>query len=77
MPYKSKRELPKGVRDNLPLDAQEIYRDTYNNAEDFYADKSKRKDPNETKEEVAAKVAWNAVKSKYKKVDNRWKRVRI
>ena len=48
-----------------------------NNAEDFYADKSKRKDPNETKEEVAAKVAWNAVKSKYKKVDNRWKRVRI
>lgn len=57
MPYKSKRELPKGVRDNLPLDAQETYQDTYNSAEEFYKEKSKRKNPNESKEEVAAKVA--------------------
>lgn len=77
MPYKSKRELPKGVRNNLPLDAQEIYQDTYNNAEDYYSDKTKRKNPKESKEEVAAKVAWSAVKSKYKKVDDKWKRFRI
>lgn len=77
MPYRSKRELPKGVRDNLSLDAQEIYQDTYNSAEEFYSKKSKRKNPNESKEEVASKVAWSAVKSKYKKVDDRWKRIRI
>lgn len=72
MPYKSKKELPKQVKGNLPEGAQEIYQDAFNNAEDFYADPKKRRNKSEDKDTVAAKVAWNAVKNKYEKKGEEW-----
>lgn len=72
MPYTSNRQLPEGVKDNLPKQAQEIYREAFNNAEDFYQDPEKRRDKNETADEIAAKIAWSAVKKKFKKSDDKW-----
>lgn len=66
MPYNQLSELPKGVKDNLPKHAQEIYLKAYNNAYDHYKDPEQR-DGNDTREEVAHKVAWSAVKEKYEK----------
>jgi cation transport regulator len=61
MPYRSTRELPESVRDNLPEHAQDIYKEAFNSAWDEYADKDKRRG-DESREEVAHKVAWSAVK---------------
>ncbi|RIK44918.1 MAG: putative cation transport regulator ChaB [Chloroflexi bacterium] len=74
MPYKSLAELPDSVRDNLPKHAQEIYKEAYNSAWDQYADPSSRRD-DASREEVAHRVAWAAVKQKYEKNDqDRWVR---
>lgn len=59
MPYKSLRELPEGVRNNLPRHAQEIYQAAYNNAWEEY----------DHEEERAHRVAWAAVKQQYIKDD--------
>jgi cation transport regulator len=66
MPYESTSDLPKGVRDNLPDHAQEIYVAAFNNAWEEYG-----KD-----EERAHRVAWSAVKETYEKddVSGRWVR---
>tara|TARA_Y100000034_G_C6899159_1_gene415268 strand:- start:446 stop:667 length:222 start_codon:yes stop_codon:yes gene_type:complete len=64
MPYKENKDLPSKVRKNLPMGAQSIYRKVYNAAHKDYKDPKKRSG---SLEEVAAKVAWHAVKSKYKK----------
>lgn len=72
MPYDRLSELPDSVRDNLPKHAQEIYRAAYNNAWDEYADPADRDDPDDSREETAHKVAWNAVKQKYEKQNGRW-----
>jgi len=69
MPYKNTRELPDSVRDHLPEHAQEIYKEAYNHAWDEYADKDKRYG-DESREEVAHKVAWAAVKKNYAKGDD-------
>lgn len=61
MPYQNLSDLPDRVKDNLPRHAQEIYKDAYNSAWDEYADKSERR-TDESREEVAHKVAWSAVK---------------
>ena len=74
MPYRSKRELPKQVRNNIPEHAQEIYQDAYNSAEEFYSDPKKRRDRSDSPEEVAAKVAWSAVKKEYRKKEDSWVR---
>lgn len=66
MPYDTKDELPKQVKDNLPVHAQRIYKEAYNNAWDEYADPSDRRG-DAGQEEVAHKVAWAAVKRKYEK----------
>jgi cation transport regulator len=66
MPYKSISELPDNVKNVLPKDAQEIYKESYNNAWEQYADPDKRRGP-ESREEVSHKVAWTAVKQKYEK----------
>lgn len=72
MPYKSLAELPDSVRDNLPKHAQEIYKEAYNSAWEQYADPSSRRD-DASREEVAHRVAWAAVKQKYEKNDqDRW-----
>jgi cation transport regulator len=66
MPYPSVSDLPAAVRDHVPLHAQEIYREAFNSAWDEYADRDDRRGA-ESREEVAHKVAWSAVKKKYRK----------
>jgi cation transport regulator len=72
MAYDTIRDLPKSVRDNLPRKAQEIYKEAFNSAWEFYRDPDKREDEDDSREEVAHKVAWSAVKEKYVKKDGKW-----
>ena len=69
MPYKTKKDLPDSVKDNLPEHAQEIYKEAYNSAWDQY-DKPEERRGDASREETAHKVAWAAVKREYKK-DNK------
>lgn len=69
MPYSSINELPDSVRDHTPKHAQEIYKEAFNSAWDEYKDPSDRRG-NASREEVAHKVAWAAVKQKYEKGEN-------
>lgn len=74
MPYHSRAELPKGVRDVLPEHAQDIWKEAYNHALIEYENPAKRR-TNEGREEVAAKVAWAAVKHHYEKGHNdKWRK---
>jgi cation transport regulator len=66
MPYQSLNELPKGVINNLPKHAQEIYKQAFNNAWEQYKDPNKRK-KDASREETAHRVAWAAVEQKYEK----------
>ena len=66
MPYKSISDLPGRVKENLPPHAEEIYKEAYNNAWENYKSPEKRRG-HASREETAHKVAWAAVKSKYKK----------
>ncbi|MDP4163962.1 MAG: ChaB family protein [Bacillota bacterium] len=62
MPYRSVNELPDAVKDYLPHHGQEIFKEAFNSAAEEYKE-----------EETAFKVAWNAVKMKYKKnSDGKW-----
>lgn len=69
MPYSSTNELPKSVKNVLPDHAQDIYKEAFNSAYDEYKDPEDRRDGAD-REEVAHKVAWNAVKTKYEKGDD-------
>jgi cation transport regulator len=71
MPYKSITELPDSVKNHLPNHAKEIYLKSFNNAWKEYKDPKKRRGK-ENQEEVAHKVAWAAVKKKYKKEGDHW-----
>ncbi|GAB3402005.1 ChaB family protein [Massilia agilis] len=62
MAYKSINDLPDNVRDVLPRHAQEIFQEAFNSAFDEYAERGP-----EGREETAFKVAWAAVKKKYRK----------
>ncbi len=53
----------------MPKHAQDIYRAAFNHAWDEYADASNRRG-DESREEVAHKVAWAAVKEKYQRGDD-------
>lgn len=66
MPYEEKNELPKQVKENLPRHAQRIYLKAYNSAWEQYADPKDRYG-DASREEVAHKVAWSAVKQVYEK----------
>lgn len=72
MPYDSKNELPDSVKHVLPSHAQEIYKEAFNSAYDEYkSPKDRRGDAD--REETAHRVAWAAVKKKYKKgEDGKW-----
>ena len=74
MPYSKHSELPKGVQNNLPEHAQEIYMKAFNNAWDQYKDPKKRQNPKDDRESTAHRVAWAAVeKSGYHKdEDGNW-----
>ncbi|MCC6805522.1 MAG: ChaB family protein [Anaerolineae bacterium] len=66
MPYDRLSELPDSVRDHLPKHAQAIYKEAFNSAWDQYKDADKRRG-DATREEIAHKVAWSAVKDVYEK----------
>jgi cation transport regulator len=72
MPYRTNQDLPDGVKNNLPAHAQDIYRETFNNAWQEYADPSERRG-DASREEVSHKVAWAAVKKQYEKVGEEWR----
>ncbi|MBN8827393.1 MAG: ChaB family protein [Sphingobacteriia bacterium] len=71
MPYSKVSELPKNITDNLPKHAQEIYKESFNHAWEEYEDADKRR-TDESREQIAHKVAWSAVKKKYEKVNDKW-----
>lgn len=72
MPYNSTDELPESVKSVLPAHAQDIYKEAFNSAYKEYKDPKDRRG-NESQEEVSHKVAWAAVKDKYRKgEDNQW-----
>ena len=60
MPYASDDDLPTSVRSHLPPHAREIFRSAFNHAWETYA-RSPRV------EEIARRVAWAAVKRRYRK----------
>jgi cation transport regulator len=72
MPYRSVNELPDNVTNVLPKHAQEIFVAAFNSAYDEYKDPEDRRGDDD-RENVARKVAWNAVKQKYEKgADDKW-----
>ncbi|MGB4762030.1 MAG: putative cation transport regulator ChaB [Candidatus Saccharimonas sp.] len=72
MPFNSNADLPDSVQNVLPTHAQDIYREAFNNAYDEYKDPDDRRD-DASREEVAHRVAWSAVKQKYEKGnDDKW-----
>ena len=56
MPYEMITQLPDSVKNNLPKEAQEIYKEDFNSAEEQYDEESR-----------AHRVAWSAVEQKYEK----------
>lgn len=75
MPYNKISELPENLRDILPKHAEEIYIAAFNSAWDQYKDSDDRRG-DDTREEVAHKVAWAAVKNDYEKDEStgKWKK---
>lgn len=59
--------------DKLPSYAQKIYREAHKNAVKQYSNPSKRRGgKQQSKEQIAHKVAWSAVKKEYKKKGEKW-----
>ena len=65
MPYASIEDLPLSVRRHLPTHAQEIYCSAFNHAWETYGAEPAR-------EEIAHRVAWAAVKRRYRKDGDEW-----
>ena len=65
MPYANNNDLPAPVRHHLPQGAQTIYREAFNGAWHQYATSERR-------EEIAHRVAWTAVKKRYRKAGEMW-----
>lgn len=72
MPYADNSELPESVTKHLPAHAQDIYRAAFNAAWDEYKSPTVRRHAEESREQVAHKVAWAAVKKKYRKKGDSW-----
>ena len=75
MPYEKIQELPESVRNNLPEHAQHIFLEAYNHAWEEYSRPEDRRGK-ASREEVARKVAWAAVKKEYLKNEQtgKWER---
>jgi len=72
VPYERISDLPATVRDHVPPHAQEIYKEAFNSAWSDYRDPSERRG-DASREEVAHRVAWGAVKKGYEKgEDGNW-----
>ncbi|MCU7554101.1 ChaB family protein [Alteromonas sp. ASW11-19] len=69
MPYSSRTSLPDSMKDNLPAHAQDIFIAAFNRAWEEYAE-PKDRHGNNSREDVAFKVAWSAVKQSYHKNTN-------
>jgi cation transport regulator len=65
MPYRSTEDLPPALREHLPEHAQEIYLAAFNHAWQSYAARADR-------EAIAHRVAWAAVKRRYRKAGDDW-----
>jgi cation transport regulator len=65
MPYRVNTDLPPRVRNHLPEQAQDIYRETFNHAYAAHAGDMER-------EKRAHMIAWAAVKRSYVKADDHW-----
>lgn len=62
--------------DKLPSHAQKIYREAHKNAVKQYSNPSKRRGgKQQSKEQVAHKVAWSAVKKEYRKKGEKWEQI--
>ena len=71
----SSRLSPRTVKqiDALPVHARHIYKNAHKNALKQYASPSKRRGgKRQSKEQVAHKVAWSAVKKRYQKEGEGW-----
>ena len=62
MPYRINADLPESVRHALPAHAQDIFREAFNAAWEEYGGR----------EDTAFRVAWAAVKKRYRKSGDRW-----
>lgn len=65
MPYPTIEALPAALRAHLPVHAQEIYVGAFNHAWQSYAAEPDR-------EGIAHRVAWAAVKRRYRKAGADW-----
>lgn len=72
MPYKNSSELPDNVKNVLPEHAQHIFLEAFNSAYEQYDEPEERRG-DDSREDVARKVAWAAVKKTYQKgPDDKW-----
>ena len=60
------KRAPENLKEKLPKHAQHIYAEAYNNAYEQYDTPGERRG-GESREAAANKVAWAAIKKKYKK----------
>lgn len=67
MPYENNMDLPPSIRARLPPHAQDIYRAAFNSAWESYASRQP-----ERREEIAHRIAWGAVKRRYRKAGEAW-----
>ena len=65
MPYRSTADLPPAIREHPPIHAQELFLADFNNAFEEYAGRADA-------EAIALRVAWAAVKRKYRKIGDEW-----
>ena len=68
MPYADNKDLPPSIRRVLPPHAQDIFRSAFNAAWHSYGETAPAH-----REEIAHRVAWAAVKRRYRKVDGEWR----
>jgi cation transport regulator len=70
MPYSEIEELPDPIREDLPTEAQEVYKDAFNTAEEY--NPAEKTPTDESVEDTAHRMAREAVKREYEKKDGRW-----
>jgi cation transport regulator len=67
MPYASNQDLPENLQRILPPHAQDIFRSAFNATLQNYAKREPLR-----REDIARRVAWAAVKKKYRKEGAIW-----
>ncbi|AIC17228.1 ChaB family protein [Nitrososphaera viennensis] len=72
MPRGKLSERTKKQIDTLPEKAQRTFKKAHDSALKQYKNPNKRRSKSDTAEGVAQKVAWSAVKKKYKKSGDKW-----